>query len=119
MQCYPSYAMYWAVLAASKLDNWTSLQLGSHTAALQNSKESLGDTYTYIHILYISSETIYILYISSESIYKLYLRMCVCLSLSHSMIMKAPNQTSTPLKVNGRPRYAIQIIREIKHLELH
>ena len=73
----------------------------------------------YIHILYISAETIYILYISSESIYKLYLRMCVCLSLSHSMIMKAPNQTSTPLKVNGRPRYAIQIIREMKHLELH
>ena len=75
--------------------------------------------YVYTYIIYISRNYIYILYISSESIYKLYLRMCVCMSLYHSLIMKAPNETSTPLKVNGRPRDAIQIIREMKHPELH
>ena len=97
MQCYPSYAMYWAVLAAA---NWATGQvncqgqLGSNIAAychIATFQGSLGDTHTYIHILYISPETIYILYISPETIYKLYLRMCVCVSLSHSTDYEGPS----------------------------
>ena len=92
MQCYPSYAMYWTVLAAG---NWTTGQvncqgqLGSNIAAYHG---KLGYIHTYI--------------------YKLYLRII-------SLIMKAPPSNIHSLKRNGRPRDAIQIIREMKHPELH
>ena len=92
MQCYPSYAMYWTVLAAG---NWTTGQvncqgqLGSNIAAYHG---KLGYIHTYI--------------------YKLYLRII-------SLIMKALPSNIHSLKRNGRPRDAIQIIREMKHPELH
>ena len=71
MQCYPSYAMYWTVLAAA---NWATGQvncqgqLGSNIAAYHG---KLGYIHTYI--------------------YKLYLRMCVCVSLSHSTYYECPS----------------------------
>ena len=76
MQCYPSYAMYWTVLAAA---NWTTGQvncqgqLGRNIAAYQG---KLGDTHTYIYIIYISG--LYINYIY------------VCVSLSHSTDYEGP-----------------------------
>ena len=81
MQCYPSYAMYWTVLAAA---NWATGQvncqgqLGSYIAAYHGKLE-------YIHTY------IYKLYISLETIYKLYPRMCVCVSLSHSTYYECPS----------------------------
>ena len=86
MQCYPSYAMYWAVLAAA---NWATGQvncqgqLSSNIAAycqgttLLHSKESQ-ETLIRIYIYYIYLQKLYIYYIYLQKLYINYIYVCVC-----------------------------------------
>ena len=120
----PQLGQFWQQ-QTGQLGRFCQGQLSSNIAAycqgttLLHSKESQ-ETLIRIYIYYIYLQKLYIYYIYLQKLYINYIYVCVCVCpYLIPLIMNALPSDIHSLERNGIPRDAIQIIRELKHPELH